>query len=67
MPELLALGEQQLIAEADPEIRPSPAGDVGADRLGEPEPLEARHRVAERAIPGHDQRPAARHRARVLA
>ena len=63
--ELLALGEQELVAQADPEI--GPAGrDVGADRLDEPEALEAPHGVREGAVPGDDQRASARHRPGVL-
>ena len=63
--ELLALGEEELVAEADAEIGP-PGRDVGADRLGEPEALEAPHGVREGAVPGHDQRAGARHRPGVV-
>ena len=65
MAELLALREEQLVAQADPEVRPAGV-DVGTDRLDEPEALEGLHRVGEGAVAGHDQRPGLLDRAGIV-
>src|SRR5205807_8306697 len=52
---LLALLEQQLHPETDPEKRP-PGGDIGPDPVREPRGAQARHRRPERAGPGDDER-----------
>src|SRR5262249_30563383 len=63
--ELFALGEEKLVAEADAEVGPT-GRYVGPDRVAEPEPLEARHRVGESAIPRHHERVGPRHRRGVV-
>ena len=60
MAELLALGEEKLVAEADAEVRP-PGRDVRADRLREPQAVEAPHGIGEGPVPGNDQGTSARH------
>src|SRR3990172_6092761 len=52
-PELLALGEEHLQAEADPQERPILAENVGKERK-EPLPAKVLHAVAEGAHPGQD-------------
>src|SRR5215510_12716416 len=52
--EFLARREQQLVPEADPEKRPA-AVERAPERPREPEAIEVRHRVVERAVAGqHD-------------
>src|SRR5262245_40067609 len=49
--EFLARREQELIAETDPKKRPA-AVERAPERAGEPEAIEIRHRVVERAVAG---------------
>src|SRR6266508_3758261 len=53
LPELLALGEEELVAEADTEKRP-PLLEGGPERLEEPPCLEIRHGVVKGAVTGQD-------------
>ena len=53
--ELLALGEEELVAEADAEERARPL-EARADRLDEPARLQIVHRVVEGAVAGQDHR-----------
>src|SRR5439155_21741362 len=55
LPELLALGEEELIAEADAEER-APAVEAAADRLQQAQRLERAHGVVERAVAGQHDR-----------
>src|SRR5437867_187767 len=63
--ELLALGEEELVAETDPE-EGAPVVQAAPDGLQQPEGLEGRHGVVERAIAGQHHRLRVADRQRVL-
>ena len=63
--ELLALGEEQLVAEANAQKRPSFV-EGGAERIKEPQRLEIAHGVVEGAVAGQDEGAGVLDHARVL-
>ena len=63
--ELLALGEEELVPEADPEERP-PFVERGPERVEEPQRLEIAHGVVEGAVAGQDEGAGVPDHARVL-
>ncbi len=65
LPELLALGEEQLVPEADPEEGPAVV-ERGAEGVEEPQRLEAAHGVVKGAVAGQDEGAGVRDHARVL-
>ncbi len=63
--ELLALGEEELVPEANPEERP-PVVERGAERVEEAQRLEIAHGVVESAVAGQDKSAGVSDHARVL-